>query len=161
MKLVEVLEKFALEHARAAVSVPELVIQVLGAAAGGEGLRRGVERILTKRFAAEQGRAGAMSLSRALTKQIDAVFEQEMRGVTAEQRRALVRPLAEAAALHLVEAAHALADYVDKAADVNVAKELRDTSKLVAARRARLEVDQRLDRALLAASRAVSGGETP
>lgn len=159
MKLAETLEQLALEHAREAVDVPALVQEVLGAALAGGNIGRGVERILQKRLTAEQGRAASQSLSRAMTKQIDGLMEHEMRGVTLEQRRALIRPLAEAAAAHLLEAAAALAAYPDKAADVVAAKEARDAGAVVAARRERLAVEQRLDRALLLAHRALSGAD--
>ena len=157
--LAELLDQITLEFAREAVNIPELLAEVLGAAMAHGNVGRGVERILQKRLTAEQGRAGSQSLSRALTKQIDGILEHEMRGVTIEQRRALLRPLAEAAALHLMNAAAALAAYPDVAADVVAAKEARDAGSVVAARRARLEVEQRLDKALLNASRALSGAD--
>lgn len=159
MSLTQTLEQFLLDEARDALNLPELIVEVLGAAVAGESIRRGVERIITRRLTAEQGRVGAQSLSRALTKQIDGTLDAEMRGVTVEQRRALLRPMAEAASLHLVEAAQALAAYVDVAADVAAAKEARDAGALVAARRARMEVEQQLDRALLNCGRALSGGD--
>lgn len=158
--LAETLEQLVFDHAREAVNIPDLLDEVLGAAMAGGNIGRGVERILQKRLTAEQGRAGSQALSRAITKQIDGILEHEMRGVTIEQRRALLRPLAEAAALHLMNAAAALAAYPDVAADVVAAKEARDASAVVAARRARLEVEQRLDKALLNASRALTGGDS-
>lgn len=157
--LSETLEQLVLTHAREAVNVPELLQEVLGAAMAHGNIGRGVERILQKRLTGEQGRIGSQSLSRAMTKQIDGLAEHEMRGVTAEQRLALLRPMAEAAALHLMEAAAALAAYPDKAVAVVAAKEAKDAGAVVAARRERLEVEQRLDRALLNAHRALSGAD--
>ena len=159
MSLTETLEQFLLDQAREAVRLPELIVEVLGAAVAGESLRRGVERILARRLTAEQGRIGAQSLSRAITKQIDGALEAEMRGVTSDQRRALLQPMADAAALHLVEAAQAVAAYTQVAADVVAAKEARDAGALVTARRARMEVEQKLDRALMNASRALTGAD--
>lgn len=157
--LSETLEQLVLTHAREAVNIPELLQEVLGVAMAGGNIGRGVERILQKRLTAEQGRIASQQLSRALTKQIDGILEHEMKGVTLDQRRALLRPLAEAAALHLMNAAAALAAYPDVSANVVAAKEARDAGGVVAARRARLDVEQRLDRALLNASRALTGAD--
>jgi hypothetical protein len=159
VRLSETLEQLVLDHAREAVSIPELVEEVLGAVKAGGNIGRGVERILQKRLTAEQGRIGSQTLSRAMTKQIDGLMEHEMKGVTIQQRQDLIRPMAEAAALHLMEAAAALAAYPDKAAAVVAAKEARDAGAVVVARRERLEVDQRLDKALLNAHRALSGAD--
>ena len=157
--LSEILEQFVLDHAREAVSLPELIVEVLGGAVSGESLRRGVERIISRRLTAEQGRMGALSLSRSLTKQIDGTLEAEMRGVTVAQRRALLRLLVEAASLHFIEAAAALTAYIDAAADLAQAREDKSAGKAVLARLMRVTAEKRLDMALLNANRALMGAD--
>lgn len=96
--------------------------------------RRAMRRILKRRSAAQQGNSGVEFLYRAITSQIDCHFEQDIAGVTAEDRSEIVSQICCNVATHVIDMAICVLEYSQAVGELNRVKSGMDGKEISSAR---------------------------